>query len=93
MCDKDNLKRSNVGHCIQLFILLIALLTGCATYTMPMDDPYVVASQTSQIVGGVVGPNTVSGGINNGLTYYQNIDGIIQNPWNGFFILRNLWLP
>jgi hypothetical protein len=60
---------------------------------MPMNDPYVAASQTSQIVGGIAGPNSVSGGINNGLTYYRNIAGVINNPWDGIFILRNLWLP
>jgi hypothetical protein len=72
--------------------LLLLLLPGCAIYTEPMNNSYIMASQTSQIVGGLIGPNSVSGNINNGLTYYQNINGIIRSPGDGLPILRNLWL-
>lgn len=66
-------------------------LTGCATYTYN-SDPFVVANQTSQITSGLFGPNNVTGNINTGMNYYRNSLDVINNPWNGVFILRNLWI-
>lgn len=65
--------------------IICLVLTGCAfpaTYTQPMNNPYVVTSQTAEITQGIVGPNNVSSSIFNGLGYYQNVSAILQNPWN-----------
>jgi|688.fasta_scaffold1000040_2 hypothetical protein len=66
-------------------------MAGCATYTSN-PGAFVVADQTQTLVQAFAGPNQVSGGIITGQNYYRNIDSTIQNPWNGFFSLRNLWL-
>lgn len=65
--------------------IICITLTGCAfpaTYTRPMNNPYVVASQTSELTQGIIGPNNVSSGINEGLNYYRNGLAVLQNPWN-----------
>lgn len=74
---------------IQLILLL--LLSGCATYT---SDPsqFVTAGQTQTLIQAVAGPNPISSGIIAGQNYYRETDAILQNPWDGFFQLRNLWL-
>lgn len=72
-------------------LIMLFSLTGCATYT---SNPglFVAASQTQTLIQAAAGPNPVSGGIITGQNYYREADAIIQNPWNGFFIARNLWL-
>jgi len=74
-----------------LLIITLALNTGCATYTSN-SDLFVTADQTQTLIQAFAGPNKVSGGIIKGQNYYRNINSTIQNPWNGFFTLRNLWL-
>jgi len=71
--------------------MLALLPVGCATYTSN-PDLFVAAGQTQTLIQAFAGPNKVSGGIIEGQNYYRNIDATIQNPWNGFFSLRNLWL-
>jgi hypothetical protein len=65
--------------------ILFTGLTGCAmpaTYTQPMNSPFIVANQTAQLTQGVIGPNNFSSNVNNGLLYYLNGMSILQNPWN-----------
>lgn len=71
--------------------IMCLVLTGCATYT---SNPglFVAADQTQTLIQAFAGPNNVSGGIISGQNYYRNVNATIQNPWNGFFPLRNLWL-
>lgn len=72
-------------------LIMLFSLTGCATYTTN-SSPFVVADQTQTLIQAAAGPNPVSGGIITGQNYYREANAIIQNPWNGFFIARNLWL-
>ncbi len=74
-------------------LIWILLTTGCATYTQPVNDTFVMFDETSQITGGLIGPNNVSGSITEGMNYYRNGLAILNNPWNGWFMLRNLWIP
>lgn len=74
-----------------LLLLLLFSLTGCATYTQPMNDPFVVANQTQTLIQGLVGPNNISGGIITGQNYYRNAVTVTQNPWYGYDLLRGLW--
>jgi hypothetical protein len=77
---------------MKVVMLLCVLGTGCATYTSN-SDLFVTAGQTQTLVQAFAGPNSVSGGIIQGQNYYRDVDATINNPWNGFFTLRNLWLP
>jgi hypothetical protein len=70
-------------------LLLVLLLPGCTT----LSDTQIMASQTNQLVSGIAGPNNVSAGLLEFQNYNRNINATIQNPWDGFFVLRNLWLP
>lgn len=67
-------------------IVISLLLTGCAS-----SDLFVQANQTQTLIQTFAGPNKVSGGIISGQNYYRDIDATINNPWNGFYQLRNLW--
>jgi hypothetical protein len=65
--------------------ILFVVLTGCATpatYTQPMNNPFVVANQTAQLTQGIIGQNNFSSSVNNGLLYYLNSMSVLQNPWN-----------
>jgi hypothetical protein len=70
-------------------LLLVLLLPGCTT----LSDTQIMTSQTNQLVSGIAGPNSISAGLLEFQNYNRNINATIQNPWNGFFTLRNLWLP
>ena len=70
-------------------LLLVLLLSGCTV----LSDSQIQASQLNQLVSGVAGSNQVSAGLLQFQNYNRNINATIQNPWNGFFTLRNLWLP
>jgi hypothetical protein len=71
-------------------LILLLLLPGCSTQ---LSETQLQASQTNQLVSGIVGPNQVSAGLLEFQNYNRNINAITQNPWLGFFELRNLWLP
>jgi hypothetical protein len=87
--------------------LLVLFLTGCSTYID--NDQYlppiganfrqtaaqsqIQASQLNQLVSGIAGPNKVSSGLLTYQNYNREINAVSQNPWLGFFQLRNLWLP
>ena len=73
--------------------LLLFLLSGCSMYSQPLAESQITASQTNQLISGLAGPNSVSGGLLEFQNYNRNINATMQNPWNGFFELRNLWLP
>jgi len=77
---------------MKVLLILCLTLTGCATYTSS-SDPFVMAGQSSTLIQAFAGSNQVSAGLIEGQNYYRNIDATIQNPWNRFFALRNLWLP
>lgn len=69
------------------------VITGCATpatYTSN-SDLFVVADQTQTLIQGLVGPNNVSGGIITGQNYYMTANTVVQDPWYGYDLLRNLW--
>lgn len=71
-------------------IFLVFLLTGCTT----LSETQIQASQLNQVVSGVAGPNNqVSAGLLQFQNYNRGIRTAIYEPWNNFFILRNLWLP
>jgi hypothetical protein len=70
-------------------LLLLLLLPGCTT----LSESQIMASQTNQLVSGVAGPNQVSANLLQFQNYNRNINATLQNPWNEFFTLRNLWLP
>jgi hypothetical protein len=70
-------------------LLLLLLLPGCTT---TMSDTQIMASQTNQLVSGIAGPNNVSAGLLEFQNYNRNINATLQNPWDGIFTLRNLWL-
>ena len=74
-------------------LLLLLLLPGCSMYSQPLSESQITASQTNQLISGLAGPNSVSGELLEFQNYNRNINATMQNPWNGFFELRNLWLP
>lgn len=67
-------------------------LTSCATYSQPLAESQIMASQTNQYITGVAGPNPISGGLLEFQNYNRNLNASMQNPWLAFFELRNLWL-
>jgi hypothetical protein len=87
--------------------ILVLLLGGCTTYVdndqyLPpiganfqqnLAQQQIQASQLNQLVSGIVGPNSVSSSLLQFQNYNREINAVSQNPWLGFFQLRNLWLP
>ena len=69
-------------------LLLILLLPGCTT----LSETQIQASQANQLISGIAGPNKVSAGLLGFQNYNRDVNATLQNPWNGFFQLRNLWL-
>jgi len=61
--------------------------------TQALSQSQIQASQLNQQLSGICGPNNVSGVILDYQNANRNLNAILQNPWNGFFPLRNLWLP
>jgi hypothetical protein len=61
-------------------------------FTQPINDPFTFVNQANQLISGVAGPNDVSGVILEGQNYYRNAVAVLENPWQGFFALRNLWV-
>lgn len=57
-----------------------------------LANSQIQASQMNQYISGIYGPNDMS----QALLDYQNanreLSAIAQNPWNGFFIMRNAWV-
>jgi hypothetical protein len=57
-----------------------------------LANSQIQASQMNQYISGVYGPNSMS----QALLDYQNanreLSAIAQNPWNGFFVMRNGWV-
>lgn len=58
-----------------------------------LANSQIQASQMNQYISGIYGSNNSMSQI---LLDYQNINrelnAIAQNPWNGFFIIRNAWV-
>ena len=90
-------------------LLLLLLLPGCTTAYQPiaiipkpieagklsqtLSQSQIQASQLNQYVSGLYGPNTVSQTLLDYQNANRNLRTVLQNPWDGIFILRNLWLP
>lgn len=88
-----------------LFLLFLGC-SGCATYVdndqylppiqsnlqQPLAESQIQASQINQLLSGLIGPNQVSNGLLEYQNYNREINAVSQNPWLGFFQLRNLWL-
>jgi hypothetical protein len=90
-------------------LLFLLFFTGCTTYYEPvaviqkpiqadalsrtLSQSQIQASQLNQQLSGICGPNNVSAAILDYQNANRNLNAILQNPWNGFFTLRNLWLP
>jgi hypothetical protein len=72
----------------KLLLLLLLLLPGCTT----LSETQIQASQANQLISAVGKPNPVSAGLLGFQNYNRDINATLQNPWNGFFTLRNLWL-
>ena len=57
-----------------------------------LANSQIQASQMNQYISGIYGPNSMS----QALLDYQNanreLSAIAQNPWNGFFVMRNAWV-
>jgi outer membrane lipoprotein-sorting protein len=53
----------------------------------------IQASQMNQYISGIYGPNSMSQVLLNYQNANRQLSSVVQNPWNGFFELRNLWLP
>lgn len=62
------------------------------TFPQSLAQSQIQASQMNQLVSGLFGPNQVSGGLLAFQNYNRNANAIAQNPWNGFFMLRNAWV-
>ena len=73
-------------------LLLVLMCAGCSTYSQPLAQSQIMASQTNQFVSGIAGPNPISGGLLEFQNYNRNLNASMQNPWLAFFELRNLWL-
>lgn len=54
----------------------------------------IQASQLNQYICGIYGQtNSMSQALLNYQNANRELSAIAQNPWNGFFILRNAWTP
>ena len=89
-------------------LILILLLSGCVSVPDPiavvpkppnadaltraLANSQIQASKMNQYISGIYGPSDMS----QALLDYQNanreLSAIAQNPWNGFFIMRNAWV-
>lgn len=69
-------------------IFLVVLLSGCST----LSETQIQASQLNQLASGVAGPNQISAGLLQFQNYNREIRTTIYEPWNSFFVLRNLWV-
>jgi hypothetical protein len=49
------------------------------------------ADMGNQILTGVIGPNNVSEGLLEFQNYNRDTSAVLQNPWIGISMLRNLW--
>lgn len=63
-----------------------------ALFTQPIGDLFVFADQANQLIGGIMGPNEVSGAILQGQNWYRTGSAILNNPWIGVSALRNQWV-
>lgn len=63
-----------------------------AGITQPINDPQILISQINQLIGGVMGPNKVSGSLLTSQNYYRETQAVINNPWIGVSTLRNNWV-
>lgn len=52
----------------------------------------IQASQLNQLVSGIYGPNNISAALLDYQRVNREINAITQNPWNGFFVMRNAWV-
>lgn len=88
-------------------LISLLLLPGCActnnylppiqtrpvpTIQQTLAKTQIQASQLNQLVSGIMGPNQVSGALLTFQNYNRNVNAVSQNPWNGFFMLRNAWV-
>lgn len=61
-------------------------------FQQTLAQSQIQASQMNQLVSGVFGSNEVSGGLLTYQNYNREVNAIAQNPWLGFFMLRNNWV-
>lgn len=66
---------------------------GADALVQTLASSQIRASQMNQYISGVYGPNN---SMSQALLDYQNanreLSAIAQNPWNGFFVMRNAWV-
>lgn len=62
------------------------------TVQQSLAQSQIQASQMNQLVSGVFGPNQVSGALLTYQNYNRQVNAVSQNPWLGFFMLRNNWV-
>jgi len=86
--------------------IIIILLTGCAysdgylppirttvpTVQQTIAESQIQTSQLNQLISGIFGPNNVSAGLLSYQNYNREVNAVSQNPWLGFFQLRNAWV-
>ncbi|MFM6131172.1 MAG: hypothetical protein ACKPBV_21025 [Sphaerospermopsis kisseleviana] len=48
------------------------------------------ASKANSLIGGLVGPNQVSGNLLAFQNYTRTLNGAVQDPWYGYSLLRSL---
>ena len=58
-------------------------------FTQPISDPFIFSVQANTWLQAFAGPNKVSGAVLDGQTYYREIVGAWNNPWQALLALRN----
>jgi hypothetical protein len=65
---------------------------GADALTRALANSQIQASQMNQYISGIYGPNSMSQALLNYQNANRELSAIAQNPWNGFFIIRNGWV-
>ncbi len=58
-------------------------------FTQPISDPFIFSVQANTWLQALVGPNKVSGAVLNGQTYYREVAGAWDSPWQAVLASRN----
>lgn len=92
---------------MKIFLVIITLLlSSCAynsnylppictsvpTFQQTIAGSQIQTSQLNQLISGLFGPNNVSAGLLSYQNYNREVNAVSQNPWLGFFQLRNAWV-
>jgi len=65
---------------------------GADNLVIALAKSQIQASQMNQYISGIYGPNSMSQVLLNYQNANRQLSSVVQNPWNGFFELRNSWL-